>query len=423
MKIYERLVILCCIVTLSTYEGYAKHIGIVKIRENCISENAACKIENTDAGSNLLSQYNQTNRIGCFDRCLLSPKCQKWTWWGDTEHCQLFTKCQLSLDLCKDCITGPRSCGIQEQSVSAVSGGVRDTITDPNQNIIYMIKEDKICEQPAFMNKLTEMPRSRWGHISAFIESKFFLCGGSTYLDGSMAPTDTCDAFCVARQDWVEMSNMTEKRHSAVGVSLFGKMYVLGGHNGVTVTKSVEVYNPSKHVWAKSVDMPVALKGHCSVTFSDSIIVMGGTMENGRETNYVFQFNVTSNKWWHMKPMLNARSGHGCSINARVTVHNRINYEIIVTGGESAGDVLSSTELFDLNTWTWSPFTDLPYKMANHAQTYLGDPILFGGDVSGSASNLILQYNNKDWNMANVSLPMSLKNQHVTKYPANLVKC
>ena len=204
-----------------------------------------------------------------------------------------------------------------EKSLAAVSGGLSDDSDVPNQNRIYMIDEHNICSQPNSMDKLKEMPRSRWGHVSAFIESKFIICGGTTDLNGYMLPNNTCDLFCFGRQEWLAMSNMNENRHGAVGVSLFGKMYVLGGHNGVAVTKSVDVYGPSKEVWTKSADMPVALQGHCAVTFRDSIIIMGGTMENDKETANVFLFNVTSNKWWQMKPMLHARSGHGCSLNER----------------------------------------------------------------------------------------------------------
>ena len=105
----------------------------------------------------------------------------------------------------------------------------------------------------------------------------------------------------------------------------------------------------------------------------------------------------------------------------RATAHSTAIYEIIVTGGISGGQATSSTESFDLSTRTWTPFTDLPFNMANHAQLDLGSPRLYGGDISGSEHNLILQYTNTNWNLANVSIPSDLKFHHVTKYPANLV--
>eukprot|EP00090_Calanus_glacialis_P032417 TRINITY_DN5369_c0_g1_i6.p1 TRINITY_DN5369_c0_g1~~TRINITY_DN5369_c0_g1_i6.p1 ORF type:complete len:423 (-),score=52.55 TRINITY_DN5369_c0_g1_i6:152-1420(-) len=418
-----KLLILACISSLASRNVWAKHIEHVKVNENCISENFACTIQNEGSGSSLLAEFNQTNRIGCFDRCSLNQLCQHWTWWGDNEQCQLFNQCQRSPAVCKDCLTGPRNCGMKERSLSAVSGGLSDDASVPNQNMIYMIDEHKICNLPSVMNELTAMPRSRWGHVSAFIGSKFFFCGGTTDLDGSIAPNNTCDAFCVARQQWVDMEPMSENRHGAIGVSLFGKMYVMGGHNGENVTKSAEVYDPMKMGWAMSSDMPVALTGHCAVTFKDLIIVTGGKMESGSETATVFTFNVTSNIWWQMQPMLHARSGHGCSLNTRPTAHSTAIYEIIVTGGLFGGQATSSAESFDFNTRTWTAFTDLPFNMANHAQLDLGSPRLYGGDISGSERNLIMQYTNTNWHLANVSIPSDLKFHHVTKYPANLVGC
>jgi len=312
---------------------------------------------------------------------------------------------------------------MQERRLSAVSGGLSDDASIPNQNMIYMIDEHKVCNLPSIMNELTAMPRSRWGHVSAFIESKFFVCGGTTDLDGLMVPNNTCDAFCVARQQWVDMDEMSENRHGAIGVSLFGKMYVMGGHNGVDVTKSAEVYDPMKNVWAKSSPMPLALTGHCAVTFEDSIIVMGGSTDIGSEIADMFLFNVTSNKWRKLQPMQHARSGHGCSLNTRPTSHSTTINEIIVTGGLSGGQATSSAESFDWSTGTWTAFANLPFNMVNHAQLDLGSPRLYGGNISGSERKLIMQYTNSNWILANVSIPSDLKYHHVTKYPANLAGC
>jgi len=422
----HKLLGLITILTTVTLKTAARHTGRLHVKENCIAENYACRIEAEDSEMTLLAEFNQTNRIGCFDRCSLNPLCQHWTWWGDTEQCQLFNKCQESSDRCTDCLTGPRSCGAKERSLSAVSGGLSDGAGSgsPNQNMIYMIDEHKICSLPSVMNELTAMPRSRWGHISAFIESKFFVCGGSTELDGSLAPNNTCDVFCVASQQWLEMESMAENRHGAAGVALLGKMYVIGGHNGNSVIKTGEVYDQMKEMWTKIEDMPVALKDHCAITFKDSIIIIGGALKDGSESVDLFLFNVTTNKWWNMqKPLKHARSGHGCSINTRPNNLQNSIAEIIVTGGISGGVPISSSESFNLSKNMWSTFTDLPFNMAHHAQLDFGSPRLYGGDISGLERNLIMQYTNTNWNLANVTIPNDLKYHHATKYPANLVGC
>ena len=114
------------------------------------------------------------------------------------------------------------------------------------------------------------------------------------------------------------MESMAENRHGAIGVALFGKMYVMGGHNGVNVTASGEVYDPMKKTWSEMEDMPLALTDHCAVTYRDSIIIIGGADQNGSETAASFLFNVTTNKWQNLnRPLQYARSGHGCSLHTR----------------------------------------------------------------------------------------------------------
>merc|ERR1711970_465461 len=170
-------------------------------------------------------------------------------------------------------------------------------------------------------------------------------------------------------------------------------------------------------------DMPLALTDHCAVTYRDSIIIIGGAFQNGSQTAASFLFNVTTNKWQNLnKPLQHARSGHGCSLNTRPTAHSTIS-EIIVTGGLTGGEAISSSEAFDLTTHTWSPFTVLPFNMAQHAQLDFGSPRLYGGDISGLERDLIMQYTNTNWNLVNVTIPNDLKYHHATKYPANLVGC
>ena len=53
--------------------------------------------------------------------------------------------------------------------------------------------------------------------MSAFIESLFLVCGGSTEQYGGYAPNNTCDVFNVATHSWEEMEDMAECRHQVGG--------------------------------------------------------------------------------------------------------------------------------------------------------------------------------------------------------------
>ena len=57
---------------------------------------------------NLIHEYNDTNLVGCSERCSLVVACSTWTWWGYSDRCQLFSTCATNVTNCPDCQTGPR---------------------------------------------------------------------------------------------------------------------------------------------------------------------------------------------------------------------------------------------------------------------------------------------------------------------------
>ena len=109
---------------------------------------------------------------------------------------------------------------------------------------------------------------------------------------------------------------MEVERHGATGGAVLGKMYMVGGTTGQGETASMEVYDPSRRQWSRGPDMPTAVTGACAVVHRDALIVSGGTNTTG-ESQEVNMFNVTSNRWWQIKPMKQARANHGCSVNIR----------------------------------------------------------------------------------------------------------
>ena len=97
--------------------------------------------------------------------------------------------------------------------------------------------------------------------------------------------------------------------------------------------------------------------------------------------------------------------------------------EIVVTGGNSGGKATCKTESYNFNTRSWSPFTDLPFKMVHHAQQDVGTTRLYGGMMSGLQRKMIMQYFDGDWDLVNVTMPNDLEYHHATRYPAYLVGC
>jgi len=385
---------------------------------SCLSANKACNVtENIDRESsgNLLAAYNMTNEVGCIKRCFMTSQCKNWTWWGDTELCQLFSKCSQFQTGCVDCQTGPKSCGIEEEFVSAVSGGM-----DPSQEVLdemFMVQDKGLCRSSLNLT----MPIPRWGHSSSFIKSKMILCGGTERDGSSVIPSNSCDIFNLDTQTW-SGSEMTTARHKAAGIPLLGKMYMIGGENGTGPTSTMEVYEPSKDEWIPGPEIPLAVSRPCAVAFRDVVILSGGTSTSG-EINRVFVFNVTTQTWNETTPMNQTRGGHGCSLNIRQKSLSHPKYEVIVTGGENENKSLDSVEAFDLETQTWTDIHPLPFTLESQVQSDLGSTLVLGGLLTGVASPIVLQYSGDGWRMANYNFPKGRAGHSVASYPRDLVDC
>jgi hypothetical protein len=197
-----------------------------------------------------------------------------------------------------------RSCGVWNEHISAVSGGLG------GHDSVLMVQDTGLC------NSSLTMPVARWGHASAFIKSRLILCGGTTGAADQVVPSATCHIYCLETGTWSNGSSLDTARHRAAGVALLGKMYMVGGETADGATATMEVYDPSENQWSLGPDLPIAVTAACAVTFRDAIIVSGGFNTTG-ESREVYLFNVTTNKWWHMESMKTPRAKHACSLNER----------------------------------------------------------------------------------------------------------
>ena len=62
-------------------------------------------------------------------------------------------------------------------------------------------------------------------------------------------------------------------------------------------------------------------------------------------------------------------------------------------------------------------------KISHHGQSDTAQVQVLGGQVSNVGRNFVIEYENVDWEMTNVTLPQNLSYHHVTRYPASYVHC
>ena len=113
---------------------------------------------------------------------------------------------------------------------------------------------------------------------------------------------------------------------------------------------------------------------HCLVRVNETHYLMIGGRTNGRTTDKVFFYDWPNQQWTEAQSMAVPRDLHSCAL---LTDTN----SVIAMGGHINKD-LSSSEIFDLGTETWSTGPELPggsIFAGSQAVPYMGSVLLFGG--------------------------------------------
>lgn len=70
-----------------------------------------------------------------------------------------------------------------------------------------------------------------------------------------MTSLNTCESYDPSTDCWKSISAMNKHRSAAGVVSFDNHIYVLGGHDGLSIFDSVEKYNPQTGRWSLGVPM------------------------------------------------------------------------------------------------------------------------------------------------------------------------
>ena len=86
----------------------------------------------------------------------------------------------------------------------------------------------------------------------------------------------------------------------------------------------MEAYDPFySRTWTNMPSMPLALAGHCMLQYRDSLVVVGGTTTDQRESARILSFNITTHLWSDLGNLSQPRVGHGCSLIERSTLNTQ----------------------------------------------------------------------------------------------------
>ena len=221
------------------------------------------------------------------------------------------------------------------------------------------------------------------------LDGKIYFIGGK---DGVGAKNIT-ERYDPKTNQWETLAPMLTPREGLASTFLNGKLYAIGGQD----LSSVEIYDPDTNTWSVGVALPGEVNHGTAITVHGKIYLIGGRNAFDQNINQVLCFDPSTNQWTTKANMPTARDG-----SKLVWFNNRI---WAICGGESA---VNKIESYDPSSDSWRTEASLRTArdwpvawVANHKIFVAG-----GLNANGSASNSIETYDPtiQQWNLVG-SLP------------------
>ena len=195
-----------------------------------------------------------------------------------------------------------------------------------------------------------------------------------------------------------------------------GRVLTTGGFN-----RSTELYDPSSGSWSRTSD---ALNSHLSATSTllpDGRVLIAGLGESQWNGGFSSElYNPSTGTWSPTGDLRTPRLHH--------TATPLPGGLVLVTGGsdsEYGGNVLSSSELYDPASGTWSPVGSMAVARAHHSATLLPDGTVLvsgggGSDWAGGTSAELFNPASGSWTTAS-SMALPRRHHSATLLPDGTV--
>lgn len=191
------------------------------------------------------------------------------------------------------------------------------------------------------------------------LDGKLYVVAGKT----SSNPQRTMYIYDPAADSWSQgpsLPNEYPAVENPAAVAYDGKLYVFGGSSSPFsgATTAAAVFDPATSTWTMLPPMATARGGPMAQAVDSKIYVAGGLGGNGASLTSVEVFDPATNTWSSAPPMQTPRDNAGSAV---------LNGKFYVFGGrtrDSSGSeidgTLSSVEMFDPDTQTWTFRASMP---------------------------------------------------------------
>ncbi len=201
---------------------------------------------------------------------------------------------------------------------------------------------------------------------------------------------------------WTATTSMVEARHSHTATLLpDGKVLVAGGNayprggGDLADLSSAELYDPSSGTWTATGSMIEARALHTATLLPDGKVLVSGGYRGGPDGHVLSSaelYDPSSGTWSATGDMIEARLRHTATLLP--------NGKVLVSGGANGDDrASSSAELYDPSSGTWTATGAMVAARRLHTATLLpdGKVLVAGGDDRGSPSAELYDPSSGTW--------------------------
>lgn len=196
----------------------------------------------------------------------------------------------------------------------------------------------------------------------------------------------------IAAYPWTSKRAAPALREYAATATFNGKLYVMGGQrtdSGVVPgpsTNLLEIYDPATDTWTTGNPMPTARMGLVAAVANGKIYAIGGRTDgfSTSAVGTVEQLDPATGLWTSKNPMPIARY-----FAAGATLPTPLGDQIVVAGGASADQLLSTVGLYNPLTNAWSSLNAMPTARSQLALAESAGRLYAVGGYAGLASQWV----------------------------------
>lgn len=213
---------------------------------------------------------------------------------------------------------------------------------------------------------------------AAVVGETIYVPGGLVSTAQGVGVAASVERYRADADLWESVADMPAPRHHSMSVAVGGRVYVLGGFSdGFNPTATAWTFDPQTDGWTDIAGLPIAVGAGAAVEVDGLIYLVGG-VPNGTS---LYVYDPATDVWETLAPMTQPREH---------TTVVAFEGDLWAIGGRWQEDMLTSVEVFDPESGSWSAGPDMNEARSGFGATVVGDSIFVaGGEVFDQSDGFV----------------------------------